>query len=99
MTYYHTQLTKIRLMSILVDDQDKALKFYTAVPGLVKKTEIPMGEHKWLTVVSGKEPDGVELVLEPKVLPLQEAIKKHSWKPEYLWQRSRSMILKKNMKD
>jgi len=49
----------------MVDDQDKALKFYTEILGFVKKTEIPMGEHKWLTVVSKEEPDGVELVLEP----------------------------------
>ena len=49
----------------MVKDQEKALKFYTEVLGFVKKTEIPMGEHKWLTVVSGEEPDGVELLLEP----------------------------------
>ena len=49
----------------MVDDQDKALKFYTEVLGFVKKTEIPMGEHKWLTVVSDEERDGVELLLEP----------------------------------
>jgi predicted enzyme related to lactoylglutathione lyase len=56
---------KIRLTSVIVNDQEKALKFYTDVLGFVKKTEIPMGEHKWLTVVSGEEQDGVELVLEP----------------------------------
>ena len=56
---------KIRLTSVMVDDQDKALKFYTDVLGFVKKTEIPMGEHKWLTVVSKEEQDGVELLLEP----------------------------------
>lgn len=56
---------KIKLSSILVDNQDKALKFYTEVLGFVKKTEIPMGEHRWLTVVSKEEQDGVELVLEP----------------------------------
>ena len=56
---------KIRLTSLLVNDQDKALKFYTETLGFVKKTEIPMGEHKWLTVVSAEEQDGVELVLEP----------------------------------
>jgi predicted enzyme related to lactoylglutathione lyase len=49
----------------MVDDQDKALKFYTEVLGFVKKTEIPMGEHKWLTVVANEEQDGVELLLEP----------------------------------
>ena len=56
---------KIRLTSVMVDDQDKALKFYTEKLGFVKKTEIPLGEHKWLTVVSAEEPDGVELLLEP----------------------------------
>ena len=56
---------KIKLTSVMVDDQDKALKFYTDILGFVKKTEIPMGEHKWLTVVSKEEQDGVELVLEP----------------------------------
>lgn len=56
---------KIKLTSVMVDDQEKALKFYTEVLGFVKKTEIPMGEHKWLTVVSREEQDGVELLLEP----------------------------------
>lgn len=56
---------KIKLTSVMVDDQDKALKFYTGILGFVKKTEIPLGEHKWLTVVSKEEPDGVELLLEP----------------------------------
>jgi len=49
----------------MVDDQDKALAFYTDVLGFVKKTEIPLGEHKWLTLVSAKEQNGVELALEP----------------------------------
>ena len=56
---------KIRLTSVLVDDQDKALKFYTEVLGFVKMKEIPMGEYRWLTIVSKEEPDGVEVVLEP----------------------------------
>ena len=56
---------KIKLTSVMVDDQDKALKFYTGILGFVKKTEIPLGEHRWLTVVSKEEPDGVELLLEP----------------------------------
>ena len=56
---------KIKLTSVMVSDQDKALQFYTEVLGFVKKREIPMGEHKWLTVVSNEERDGVELVLEP----------------------------------
>ena len=56
---------RITLTSVLVDDQEKALRFYTDVLGFVKKTEIPLGEHSWLTVVSPEDPDGVELVLEP----------------------------------
>lgn len=60
---------RITLTSVLVDDQDKALRFYTEVLGFAKKTEIPLGEHRWLTVVSPEEPDGVELVLEPDEHP------------------------------
>jgi predicted enzyme related to lactoylglutathione lyase len=56
---------KIKLTSVMVDDQEKALNFYTDILGFVKKTEVPLGEHKWLTVVSKEEQDGVELVLEP----------------------------------
>lgn len=56
---------KIRVTSVMVQDQEKALKFYTEKLGFVMKRDIPMGEHKWLTVVSGEEPDGVELLLEP----------------------------------
>jgi predicted enzyme related to lactoylglutathione lyase len=56
---------KIKLTSLMVSNQDEALKFYTEILGFVKKKEIPMGEHKWLTVVSKDEQDGVELVLEP----------------------------------
>ena len=56
---------KIKVTSVMVDDQDKALKFYTEKLGFVKKKDIPLGEYKWLTVVSGEEPDGVELLLEP----------------------------------
>ena len=60
---------RITLTSVLVDDQDVALRFYTEVLGFVKKTEVPLGEHRWLTVVSADDPDGVELVLEPSDHP------------------------------
>ena len=60
---------RINLASVHVDDQEKALRFYTDVLGFVKKTEVPLGEHRWLTVVSPEEPDGVELVLEPSDHP------------------------------
>ena len=53
------------LTSLLVDNQDKALKFYTEVLGFIKKIEIPMGETKWLTVVSPESADGVEILSEP----------------------------------
>jgi catechol 2,3-dioxygenase-like lactoylglutathione lyase family enzyme len=57
---------RINLTSVLVDNQDKALSFYTDVLGFEKKTDIPLGEqHRWLTVVSPDDPDGTELVLEP----------------------------------
>lgn len=53
---------QIRLASVMVDDQDKALRFYTTILGFVKNKDIPMGPFRWLTVSS---PEGVELVLEP----------------------------------
>jgi catechol 2,3-dioxygenase-like lactoylglutathione lyase family enzyme len=56
---------QIKLASVFVDDQDKALKFYTDILGFVKKLEFPAGNFKWLTVVSPEEPGGVQLVLEP----------------------------------
>jgi catechol 2,3-dioxygenase-like lactoylglutathione lyase family enzyme len=60
---------RISLTSVLVDDQKKALAFYTDVLGFVKKNDVPLGEHSWLTVVSPEDPDGVELVLEPDSHP------------------------------
>ncbi len=69
---------RINLTSVLVDDQDKALRFYTEVLGFRKKSEIPMGEHRWLMVVSPDDPEGPELVLEPEghpaVGPFKEAL-------------------------
>ena len=56
---------KIVVTSVFVDDQDKALAFYTNVLGFVKKTEVPIGAARWLTVVSPEAPDGPELLLEP----------------------------------
>ncbi|MEU5271895.1 VOC family protein [Streptomyces hygroscopicus] len=56
---------RIHLSSVFVDDQDKALRFYTEVLGFVKKAEVPLGEDRWLTVVSPEDPDGTELLLEP----------------------------------
>jgi catechol 2,3-dioxygenase-like lactoylglutathione lyase family enzyme len=58
-------MPRITVTSVYVDDQDKALRFYTDVLGFVKKTEIPLGEARWLTVVSPEDVDGTELLLEP----------------------------------
>jgi len=69
-------MIRVVLTSILVDDQQKALKFYTEKLGFQKKTEIPMGEHSWLTVVSGADPDGIEIVLEPDSHPAAGPFKK-----------------------
>jgi catechol 2,3-dioxygenase-like lactoylglutathione lyase family enzyme len=60
---------KIKLNSVYVEDQDLALKFYTEILGFVKKQEIPVGDFRWLTVVSPEDPDGAELVLEPNNNP------------------------------
>ncbi len=66
---------RINVTSVMVDDQRKALAFYTETLGFVKKTEIPMGEVSWLTVVSPDAPDGVELVLEPDSHPAARPFK------------------------
>jgi len=69
---------RINLASVWVDDQEKALRFYTDVLGFVKKNDVPLGAHRWLTVVSPEIPDGVELLLEPSehpaTGPLKEAL-------------------------
>ncbi len=66
---------KLSVMSVLVDDQTRALRFYTEVLGFVKKTEVPLGEHRWLTVVSPEDPDGPELSLEPDEHPAARPFK------------------------
>ena len=66
---------RIVLTSVLVDDQDKALRFYTNVLGFIKKTEVPLGAHRWLTVVSPEEPNGTELLLEPSDNPAAQTFK------------------------
>jgi predicted enzyme related to lactoylglutathione lyase len=67
---------KIILNSVFVNDQDKALKFYTETLGFVKKHDIPVGEFKWLTVVSPDDQDGTELLLEPNDNPVAKAYQK-----------------------
>jgi catechol 2,3-dioxygenase-like lactoylglutathione lyase family enzyme len=71
---------KIYVTSIFVDDQAKALDFYITKLGFEKKTDIPLGEYRWLTVVSPSQPNGVELLLEPgahkAVPPFKQALKR-----------------------
>ncbi len=70
---------KVVLTSVMVDDQAKALDFYTQKLGFVKKTDITNGDYRWLTVVSPEDPDGVEILLEPAAhpaaQPFQSALK------------------------
>ena len=60
---------KIYVTSVFVDDQDKAEKFYTGVLGFQVKHNIPLGDNRWLTVVSGEDMGGTELLLEPSYHP------------------------------
>ena len=66
---------RIYITSVLVDDQDKALRFYTDVLGFVKRNDIPLGEARWLTVVSPDDPQGPELALEPDEHPAARPFK------------------------
>jgi catechol 2,3-dioxygenase-like lactoylglutathione lyase family enzyme len=68
-------MPRIYITSVLVDDQDKALRFYTDVLGFVKKNDVPLGEAKWLTVVSPDDLDGPELLLEPDGHPAAKPFK------------------------
>lgn len=67
---------KIKLNSVLVDDQEKALNFYTDKLGLINNADIPMGECRWLTVAAPDDPDGAELVREPSAFPAAATFKK-----------------------
>jgi catechol 2,3-dioxygenase-like lactoylglutathione lyase family enzyme len=66
---------RINLTSVLVDDQAKALAFYTDKLGFVTKVDVPVGEHRWLTVVSPDQPEGPELLLEPDAHPAARPFK------------------------
>lgn len=68
-------MPRINITSVLVDDQAKALAFYTGKLGFVAKTDVSLGEYRWLTVVGANEPDGVELLLEPDAHPAAKAFK------------------------
>jgi predicted enzyme related to lactoylglutathione lyase len=65
---------KIKLTSVYVDDQEKALRFYTKVVGFVKKADFSNGPYRWLTVGSAEEPDGTQLHLEPNSNPPAKAL-------------------------
>ena len=67
---------KIQLSSVFVNDQEKARRFYTEVLGFVCKRDIPLGEARWLTVVSPEKPDGSELLLEPNSNPAAKTFQK-----------------------
>ena len=67
---------RITLTNVFVSDQDEALKFYTETLGFVKKHDVPLGEFKWLTVVSPDDPDGAELLLEPNANPVAQEYQK-----------------------
>jgi len=67
---------RIKLCSVMVDDQTKALTFYTEVLGFVKKHDIPIGQDRWLTVVSPEAPTQVELLLEPNHNPAAKTFQK-----------------------
>jgi catechol 2,3-dioxygenase-like lactoylglutathione lyase family enzyme len=66
---------RINIVSVMVEDQAKALRFYTDMLGFVKKHEIPLGKHAWLTVVSPDDPAGTELSLEPDEHPAARPFK------------------------
>jgi catechol 2,3-dioxygenase-like lactoylglutathione lyase family enzyme len=66
---------RINMVSVLVDDQDKALRFYTDVLGFKEKTNVPLGEHRWIAVVAPEDPDGTELILEPDEHPAARPFK------------------------
>ena len=64
---------RIKLTSVLVSDQARALRFYTEVLGFRTKQDFPVGEYRWITVVSPEAPDEVELALEPNAHPASKA--------------------------
>jgi predicted enzyme related to lactoylglutathione lyase len=67
---------RITLTSVMVEDQERALRFYTEVLGFRKKQDFPAGEYRWITVISPEGPDGVELALEPNANPAAKSFQK-----------------------
>ncbi len=75
---------KIKLNTVVVDDQTRALNFYTQVLGFVKQMEIPMGEYRWITVVSPEEPQGAAISLEPNANPAAKTcVSMAAWQSRY----------------
>lgn len=71
---------KIKLTSVFVEDQSKALKFYTEILGFIKKSDITAGKYRWLTVVSPEEQDGTQLLLEPNDNPAAKSYQESIFK-------------------
>jgi catechol 2,3-dioxygenase-like lactoylglutathione lyase family enzyme len=71
---------KINITSVFVNNQEKALKFYTEILGFVKKTDLPAGDYKWLTVISPESSSEIELLLEPNVHPAAKAYQEAIYK-------------------
>jgi len=69
-------MMEIGICSVFVDDQENAIRVYTELLGFVKKSDIPVGDFRWLTVVSSQDPEGVELLLEPNAHPSARAYQK-----------------------
>ena len=90
---------KIILNSIFVKDQDKALLFYTEKLGFLKKHDVPIGEFKWLTVVSPEDPEGVEVLLEPNNNPVAETYQKGFLSKVFLPHRLVLKIFNQNLKN
>ena len=67
---------RINVTSVMVDDQERALRYYTEVLGFQVKNDVPVGEHRWITVVSPEAPEGTELLLEPDEHPGAKPFKK-----------------------
>ncbi len=68
-----------KLCNIFVDDQNKALKFYTEILGFKKKEDIPLDEHRWLTVIIPSDPNAIELLLEPATTPVAKAYQQSNY--------------------
>lgn len=90
---------RIELTSVFVNDQAKALKFYTEKLGFVKKADVHAGNYRWLTVTSPEDQDGTQLVLEPNENPAAKTFQEPFSGRVSPWQHSSWMIYKKSMND